>query len=85
MCVNNLPEDSNRLTSIMFADDTNLFLSHRNHKTLPQTANRELENIHECVKANKLSLNIQNIILFTQYQKPTIYKFVFLHLKLMII
>ena len=27
----------------MFADDTNLFLSHRNLKTLFQTANRELE------------------------------------------
>ena len=40
--VNDLPKAYNRLTSIMFADDTNLFLSHRNHKTLFQTANREL-------------------------------------------
>ena len=57
--VNDLQKASNRLTSIIFADDTNLFLSHRNHKTLFQTANRELENIHEWFKANKLSLNIK--------------------------
>ena len=43
----------------MFADDTNIFLSHRNH--LFQIANRELENIHEWFKAYKLSLNIKNI------------------------
>ena len=31
--VNDLPKASNRLTYIMFADYTNLFLSHRNHKS----------------------------------------------------
>ena len=35
----------------MFAEDTNLFLSHKNHKTVFQAVNREL---HEWFKANKL-------------------------------
>ena len=41
----------------MFADDTNLFLSHKNIKNLFLTANKELRNIHEWFKSNKLSLN----------------------------
>ena len=72
--MNDLPEASNRPTSIIFADDTNLLLSYSNHKNLFQTANRD-----------KFSLNIQNINSFTQYQKLTIYNSVFLHLKLIII
>ena len=86
--VNDLPKTSNRLTSIIFSEDTNLFLSHRNHKILFQTANRELENIHELFKANKLSLNIKkqlNIHFFIRYEKLTIYHFVFLQLKSIII
>ena len=50
--VNDLPKASNRLTAIMFADDANLILSHRNHETLFQTENRELENIHEWEQIN---------------------------------
>ena len=41
----------------MFADDTNLFYSHNDIKTLFKTVNNELKNIHEWFKANKLSLN----------------------------
>ena len=41
----------------MFADYTNLFLSHKNLKTLFSTVNKELKNIHEWLKSNKLSLN----------------------------
>ena len=42
----------------MFADDTNLFYSHKNIHTLFKTVNNQLKNIHEWFKANKLSLNI---------------------------
>ena len=42
ICVNDLPKASNRLTSIMFADDTNLFLAHRTYKTIFETAYRKL-------------------------------------------
>ena len=43
----------------MFADDTNLFFSHRNISTLFLTVNNELHKIGEWFKANRLSLNIK--------------------------
>ena len=42
----------------MFADDTNLFFSHKKLNNLFVTVNNELKNIHEWFKVNKLSLNI---------------------------
>ena len=41
----------------MFADDTNLFYSHKNIKTLFQIVNSELKLVNEWFLANKLSLN----------------------------
>ena len=41
----------------MFADDTNLFYSHKNIKTIFNTVNLELNKLNEWFKANKLSLN----------------------------
>ena len=41
----------------MFADDTNLFYSHKNIKTLFQIVNSELKLANEWFLANKLSLN----------------------------
>ena len=41
----------------MLADDTNLFFSNHDIKTLFQIVNQELINIHEWFKANKHSLN----------------------------
>ena len=55
--VNDLNKSSNILNPIMSADDTNLFYSHNDIKTLFKTVNNELKNIHEWFKANKLSLN----------------------------
>ena len=55
--VNDLPNSSNILVPIMFADDTNLFYSHKNIKTLFSTVNQELNNLNEWFKSNKLSLN----------------------------
>jgi len=43
----------------LFADDTNLFLSHKNLVTLKETMNRELSKIASWLSANKLSLNIK--------------------------
>ena len=45
----------------MFADDINLFYSHRNIKTLFTTVNEELNRIGQWFKANKLSLNFKKI------------------------
>lgn len=43
---------------VMFADDTNLFLSHKNINTLFANMNTELQKIATWFKANKLSLNV---------------------------
>ena len=42
----------------MFADDTNLFHSHANIKTLFKIVNNELNKLNGWFKANKLSLNV---------------------------
>ena len=43
---------------LMFADDTNLFLSHQNIDTLFDNVNVELENVSTWFKSNKLFLNV---------------------------
>ena len=43
---------------IMFADDTNLFLSHKNINTLFATLNVQLENVSTWFNSIKLSLNV---------------------------
>ena len=45
---------------ILFADDTNLFFSHTNPNTLVEIVNSELEKIIQWIRANRLSLNLQN-------------------------
>ena len=56
--VNDLPNSSNVLVLIMFADDTNFFFMHSNINTLLKTVNDELIKINEWFSANKLSLNV---------------------------
>ena len=55
--VNDLHKVTKYLDPIMFADDTNLFYSHKNIKTLFQIVNSELKLVNEWFLANKLSLN----------------------------
>ena len=43
----------------MFADDTNLFYSHHDIKTLFSPVNEELEKLGDWFIANRLSLNIK--------------------------
>ena len=43
----------------MFADDTNLFYSHKNIITLYETVNEELHKLSEWFSANSLSLNLK--------------------------
>ena len=47
----------------MFADDTNLFFTHKDIRYLFQIVNQELENVNHWFVSNKLSLNIKK----TQY------------------
>ena len=57
--INDLPNVSNILDPIMFADDTNLFYSHHNIKELFNTVNKELQKLGDWFPSNKLSLNIK--------------------------
>ena len=56
--VNDLPNSSNVLVSIMFADNINLFFEHINISTLFNRVNDELFKIKKWFSANSLSLNI---------------------------
>ena len=42
----------------MYADDTNLFLTHKDIRYLFETTNLQLEKISQWVISNKLSLNV---------------------------
>ena len=57
--VDGLPNATNVLDPIMFADDTNLFYSHHDIKTLFSAVNEKLEKVEGWFTANRLSLNIK--------------------------
>ena len=69
--INDLPNISPILSFILFADDTNVFYSHKSYHTLVQTINSELISIAEWFCANRLSLNLEktNYILFRSHKK----------------
>ena len=64
--INDLNTVSNLLTIIMFADDTNIFISghNLNLQNLNLTANIELKKISDWFSANLLSLNIKKLIIY---------------------
>ena len=53
--VNDL-NNASLLDAILFADDTNLFISHNDPVYLINTLNRELNKLSTCFAANRLSL-----------------------------
>ena len=57
--------------AILFADDTNLFMSHKDPVYLAASLNSELNKLSTWFKANKLSLNLKktNFMLFKPRQK----------------
>ena len=55
--MNDLFQASNRLMEVMFEDDTNLFLSHKNIDTIFAVMNVELENVSTWFESNKF-LNV---------------------------
>ena len=55
--INDLKKTSDLLDPIMYADDTNLFLTHKDISYLFETANLQLERINQWFISNKLSLN----------------------------
>ena len=60
--VNDLFKASNSLMELMFSDDTNLFLSHKNIYALFGSMDMEFANVSTWFKSSKLSLNINKII-----------------------
>ena len=68
--INDMYKASNSISSIMFADDTNLFLSHNNVKDMFNLMNLELEKFNDWFKANKLSLNADKTK-FTLFHKSS--------------
>src|SRR6218665_2004577 len=63
-----LPDSSN---NSLFADDTNVFLSHKSLDHLIEIMNSELIIIANWFKANRLSLNLEktNLIIFSSLRK----------------
>ena len=49
---------ASKFKNVMFADDTNLFISNENIGELFQQMNKELKKISICFKANRLSIDI---------------------------
>ena len=54
----------------MIADDTNLFLTHKNISYLLETANLQLERIKQWFISNKISLNV-SITKYSFFHKPS--------------
>ena len=69
--INDLANISSTLFFILFADDTNIFYSHRSWQTLKETINTELENVNNWFSANRLTLNLDktNFIVFKSHRK----------------
>ena len=57
--INDLANTSQSLMPMLFADDTNIFLSGRSLQDMVNTMNNELQKVVEWLKANKLSLNVK--------------------------
>ena len=68
--VNDLKNASNLLDPIMYADDTNLFPTHKDINYLFKTANLQLERINQWFISNKLSLNASKTK-YSFFHKPS--------------
>src|SRR6218665_66663 len=69
--INDLPCASSLLHFLLFADDTNFFLSHKSYETLFRLMNSELILVNNWFINNRLSLNVSktNYILFRSHRK----------------
>ena len=56
--INDINNASNLLNLILFADDTNVFMSHKDLNYLSDMLNLEMDKLSIWFKANKLSLNL---------------------------
>ena len=74
--VNDIHQCSNKLKFYLFADDTNILYADKNLKSLENIVNIELQNLHEWLTSNKLTLNTTktNFVIFHPYQKKVTYQ-----------
>ena len=65
--INDLATVSRNCLPILFADDTNIFLTGKNLSELTEFPNEDLVNIEEWLRCNRLSLNVlkTNYMIFT--------------------
>ena len=69
--INDLCNVSTALEFILFADDTNIFFSHKDRSTLSTIFNLEMSKLSDWCRANKLSINLKksNFMVFQPRQK----------------
>ena len=69
--LNDITKVSKLLKFIIFADDTNVFYSHKDTKMLTNIINNELKKLEVWFSVNKLSLNVlkTNYMLFSKCKK----------------
>ena len=63
---------SNLLFLILFVDDTNLFMSHKDPNCLLDMLNLEMDKLSIWFKANKLSLNLNKTNLWSSNQDKNV-------------
>ena len=75
--VNDLCSVSEELFFILFADDTNVFLSHKDEKLLNDLMNQELTKVSTWFKVNKLSVNAKKtkFMIFTNKKMCSVNNF----------
>ena len=72
--INDINNASNLLNLILFADDSNVFMSHKDLNNLLDMLNLEMDKLSIWFKANKLSLNLKKtkFMVFKPRQKRSI-------------
>ena len=69
--INDLINSTTKMSTILFADDTNMFCSGKDIHELETTVNSELARVQEWLTLNQLTLNIKktNFIIFKSHKK----------------
>ena len=69
--INDIPNSSQKLNFVVFADDTNMLYADKHPKSLEEIVNKELKNVCKWLHVNKLTLNIKksNFVIFRPLQR----------------
>jgi len=77
MFINDIPNSSQKLNFVLYADDTNMLYADKHPKSLEETVNKELKNVCKWLHVNKLTLNIKksNFVIFLPPQRSLNYMY----------